>query len=69
MTRVVIITGAHEIQLDCEGTGNAVMKLALTLWRETRTEADKATTSSLMGFHTELSDQDDGDGNARLARA
>lgn len=69
MTRVVIVTGAHEVQLECEGTGNAVLKLALQLWRETQTEADNAVTSSVLGFHTELAEPDDGDGNVRLARA
>lgn len=68
MTRVVIVTGAHEVQLECEGTGNSVMKLALQLWRETQTDADHATSTSVLGFHSELADQDDGDVNARLAR-
>lgn len=68
MTRVVIVTGAHEVQLECEGTGNAVMKLALQLWRETRSEADNAITGSAVGFHTELAEPDDGDGHVRLAR-
>lgn len=35
MTRVVIASGAHQVTLDCEGTGNTVVKLAVQLWRET----------------------------------
>lgn len=36
MTRVEIANDGHAVRLECEGTGNSVLKLAVQLWHETR---------------------------------
>lgn len=35
MTRVEVMNGGHQLRIECAGTANSVLKLAVELWNET----------------------------------
>jgi hypothetical protein len=46
VTKVHIANSEHSVRLDCEGTGNAVVKLAVQLWHETHCQKLESTTAA-----------------------
>lgn len=60
MTRVSIRGGDHALELDCAGSGNAVLHMALHLWNATREQWCGCETAEAEPAHSNWHIMDSG---------